>query len=122
MIYASTSLALAAIELFVHLEPGQAPDDLVYISAVLPEGEPARTLQPVELSPAWWTNAAATTRDLGDTWIRSRSSLALLVPSVPIRAEWNVLVNPFHPKIRELKIDPPQAFIFDARMFQQAQR
>ena len=126
MVYASTSLALAAIELFVHLEPGQAPDDLVYLSALLPEGEPARTLQPAELPPAWWTDnvpaGAATTRDLGDAWIASRSSLALLVPSVPIRAEWNVLLNPLHPQISELQINPPQPFIFDARMFQQEQR
>jgi RES domain-containing protein len=126
MIYASTSLALAAIELFVHLEPGQAPDDLVYISSELPQGEPARTLQPTELPPEWWTDAAsAATRDLGDAWIRARtaahSSLALLVPSVPIRAEWNVLLNPLHPRMSELQIDPPQPFIFDARMFKQTQ-
>jgi RES domain-containing protein len=123
MAYASTSLALAAIELFVHLEPGQAPGDLVYLSALLPEGEPARTLQPAELPPAWWTDnaGAVTTRDLGDAWIAARSSLALLVPSVPIHAEWNVLVNPLHPRISELLIDPPQPFVFDARMFQQAQ-
>jgi RES domain-containing protein len=126
MVYASTSLALAAIELFVHLEPGQAPGDLVYTSAILPEGEPARTLQPAELPPAWWADNAAfgaiTPRELGDAWIAARSSLALLVPSVPIRAEWNALLNPLHPRIGELLIDPPQPFVFDARMFQQAQR
>ena len=119
MVYASTSLALAALELFVHLEPGQAPDDLVCISALLPEGEPTRTLHPADLLPAWWADtAAAAIREIGDAWIASRSSLALLVPSVPIRAEWNVLVNPLHPRISELRIDPPQPFIFDARMFQ----
>jgi len=119
MVYASTSLALAAIELFVHLEPGQAPDDLVCISALLPEGEPARTLQPADLPPAWWTdNGAIATRGLGDAWIAGRSSLALLVPSVPIRAEWNVLVNPLHPRMSQLRTEPPQAFVFDARMFQ----
>jgi RES domain-containing protein len=122
MVYASTSLALAAIELFVHLEPGQAPDDLVCISASLPKGEPARTLQFSDLPPAWWTDsAAAAIRHLGDAWMSGRSSLALLVPSVPIRAEWNVLVNPLHPRMKELQIDPPCPFIFDARMFQQAQ-
>jgi RES domain-containing protein len=120
MVYASTSLALAAIELFVHLEPGQAPDDLVYISAEMPEGEPARTLHAAELPPAWWTdNGAVATRELGDAWIRAGSSLALLVPSVPIRAEWNVLFNPHHPGMSEVQIDPPQPFVFDARMFQQ---
>lgn len=119
MVYASTSLALAALELFVHLEPGQAPDDLVCISALLPEKEPARTLNPADLPSAWWTgSAAAAIRELGDAWIAGRSSLALLVPSVPIRAEWNVLVNPLHPRIAELKIEPPQPFVFDVRMFQ----
>jgi RES domain-containing protein len=121
MVYASTSLALAAIELFVHLEPGQAPDDLVCISALLPEGEPALTLHSAELPTAWWTDSAAdATRDLGDGWIAGHSSLALLVPSVPIRSEWNVLANPLHPRIVELRIDPPQPFVFDARMFQRA--
>jgi RES domain-containing protein len=121
MVYASTSLALAALELFVHLDPGQTPGDLIYISALLPEGEPVRTLPSAELPPAWWTENAET-RALGDAWIAARSSLALLVPSVPIRAEWNVLLNPLHPRISELLIDPPQPFVFDERMFQQAQR
>jgi RES domain-containing protein len=122
MVYASSSLALAAIELFVHLEPGQAPRDLVYLSAILPEGEPARSLQPSELPPAWWTDdidaGAGSTRDPGDSWMRERSSLALMVPSVPIRVEWNVLVNPLHPRVAELKIEASQPFVFDARMFQ----
>jgi RES domain-containing protein len=118
MVYASTSLALAALELFVHLEPGQAPGDLVYLAAELPKGEPSRTLQPADLPPAWWTDSAvAATRELGDSWIVGRSSLALLVPSVPIRAEWNVLVNPLHPRMSELKTEPQQPFVFDARMF-----
>ncbi|MGA9671505.1 MAG: RES family NAD+ phosphorylase, partial [Terracidiphilus sp.] len=46
MVYASSSLALAAIELFVHLEPNQQPADLVSIAAELPAGEPAQRLAP----------------------------------------------------------------------------
>jgi RES domain-containing protein len=125
MVYTSTSLSLAAIELFVHLEPGQAPGDLVYLSATLPEGESGRTLESADLPPAWWTDSpaagAATARELGDAWIRERSSLAMMVPSVPIRAEWNVLLNPVHPRMSELQIEPAQPFVFDARMFQQKQ-
>ena len=121
MVYASTSLSLAAIELFVHLEPAQTPRDLVYLSATLPDGEPARTLEPAELPAEWWTDdiddVPGTARNLGDTWIRDRSSLALMVPSVPIRVVWNVLINPTHPRIGELKIDTAQPFVFDARMF-----
>jgi RES domain-containing protein len=119
MVYCSSSLALAAIELFVHLEPAQAPADLVAIAAELPEGEPARTLAPAELAPDWWTDVEAT-RALGDAWIRSAPSLALKVPSVPIRSEWNVLVNPLHAGMSEMRIDAPQPFEFDARMFMRA--
>jgi RES domain-containing protein len=123
MVYASTSLALAAIELFVHLEPGQAPGDLVFLSVILPEGEPARTLQPADLPPDWWTDKGlAATRDLGDAWIRTQpsahSSLAMMVPSVPIRAEWNVLVNPMHPAIAQIRVEKQQAFRYNARMIE----
>jgi RES domain-containing protein len=125
MVYTSTSLSLAAIELFVHLEPSQAPEDLVYLSATLPDGEPARTIQQAELPPDWWSDDIAisgeTTRELGDAWIRSRSSLGIQVPSVPIRVERNVLLNPLHPRMHELRIEAPQPFVFDARMFQQGQ-
>src|ERR1035438_358373 len=70
MVYSSSSLALAAIELFVHLEPNLQPDDLVSIAAVLPDGEPAQRFEPDQLPPRWWTDEGAPLRALGDTWIR----------------------------------------------------
>jgi RES domain-containing protein len=95
---------------------------LVYLSATLPDGEPGRAIQPDELPPDWWSDDNAvsgeTARELGDAWIRSRSSLAMQVPSVPIRVEWNVVLNPLHPRISELKIETHEPLIFDARMFQ----
>lgn len=117
MVYASSSLALAALELFVHLEPNQQPDDLVSIAALLPEGEPSLRWEPDKLPPNWWTGDVDPLRTLGDTWIREKTSLAIEVPSAAVRMEWNVLVNPLHPKIAEVKIEPPQPFHFDARMF-----
>lgn len=117
MVYCSSSLALAAIELFVHLEPTQAPNDLVFISTTLPEDEPAHTISPDELGTEWWADLAST-REIGDAWIRAGSSLALRVPSVPIRGEWNVLLNPLHLQMAEVHIDVPQPFVFDARMFE----
>lgn len=117
MVYASSSLALAAIELFVHLEPGQAPGDLVSIGAELPGGEPAQRWDETVLPAQWWDDELGPMRDLGDAWIRDKQSLAVLAPSVPIRQEWNVLVNPLHPGIAEIMFDQPQPFVFDARMF-----
>jgi len=117
MVYASSSLALAAIELFVHLEPGQAPDDLVYVCATLPDGEPALRLDLTQLPAQWWTDDFDPLRDLGDRWIREKSSLAIEVPSAALRMEWNVLVNPAHPAAAGILVEEPRAFRFDARMF-----
>src|SRR5271155_2132666 len=117
MVYASTSLALAAIEMFVHLEPNQAPGDLVSIVAELPQGEPALKWDRTALPAKWWSDELAPMKELGDVWIRNKQSLAVLAPSVPIRLEWNVLLNPTHPRIGGVRIDAPQPFAFDSRMF-----
>lgn len=117
MVYASTSLALAAIELFVHIEPNLQPADLVSIAATLPAGEPAQRLTPDKLPPAWWTDDFEPLRALGDAWIRDKASLAIQVPSAALRTEWNVLVNPLHPASAAIEIEEPQPFHFDARMF-----
>lgn len=117
MVYASSSLSLAAIELFVHLEPNLEPDDLAAIGAELPAGEPARRIELSELPQNWWTNDYEPLRAIGDEWIREKSSLAIEVPSAAIRMEWNVLVNPTHPAAAKISIEEPQPFHFDARMF-----
>lgn len=117
MVYASSSLALAAIELFVHLEPSQQPDDLVAIAATLPADEPARRLAPKDLPRNWWKEDFEPLRALGDAWIREKSSLAIEVPSAALRMEWNVLVNPLHTAIAKIKMEKPQPFRFDGRMF-----
>lgn len=117
MVYASSSLALAAIELFVHVEPRLMPRDLVSISVKLPVGEPSQRWDGDALPSEWWTDEIKPMQRMGDAWIRGKNSLAVLVPSVPIRAEWNVLVNPLHPLITEVKIERPTPFHFDERMF-----
>jgi RES domain-containing protein len=117
MVYSSSSLALAAIELFVHLEPNQQPDDLVAIAAELPGKEPLERVELGQLPRGWWKNDYAALRAMGDKWIREKRSLAMEVPSAALRAEWNVLVNPLHPGAKELQIEKPEPFRFDARMF-----
>jgi len=117
MVYASSSLALAAIELFVHLEPNQQPGDLVSIAAQLPKGEPAKRLHSHHLPANWWADDLEKPRELGDRWIREKSSLAIEVPSAALRMDWNVLVNPLHPDVAKIKVEAIQPFHFDARMF-----
>ena len=117
MVYTSTSLALAAVETFVNLEPKLRPDDLVSIEAILPDSIRAERLDVKRLASNWYQLRDESLRVFGDEWIRSANSTALYVPSAAIRGEWNVLLNPAHPDFAKLKFQRPKHFEFDLRMF-----
>ncbi len=117
VIYASTSLALAAVESFVNLEPKFLPDDLVSIPAELPDSIATERMD-VKALPAHWHQARGETlRHFGDEWIRAHKTVALYVPSAAVIGEWNVLLNPAHADFRKLKVQKAQPFGFDLRMF-----
>jgi RES domain-containing protein len=117
MVYTSTSLALAAIETFVHLEPNLRPDDLVSIKAEVPEDVATERLDLKSLPSKWYELRDESLRTFGDRWIRAGKAIALHVPSAAIRGEWNVLLNPEHSDFRKVKIEKPNLFQFDLRMF-----
>lgn len=117
VVYASPSLALAAIETFVHLEPNLRPDDLVAIEAELPAKVRTEGIDLKSLPRRWHERRDESLRAIGDRWIRAGKTLALHVPSAAIRGEWNVLLNPEHTDFRKLKIGKARAFEFDLRMF-----
>src|SRR5208337_469157 len=88
MVYCATSPALAALEFFVHLEPNNAPNDLLMAEAAIPD-ELVEQLD-LDLLPANWrelNNLAC--RDLGFGWAVSGRSVALQVPSVVVEGDWN---------------------------------
>jgi RES domain-containing protein len=118
MVYTSTSLALAAIELFVHLDPSEAPDDLISISAILPTSEVSfEVIDPKNLPADWRAMEHPGLRELGAEWVRSRRSCALRVPSIAVEGEWNVLLNPAHAEFAKITLLKPKPFHFDERMF-----
>ena len=117
VVYASTSLALAAIETFVNLEPNLQPDDLVSIEGEIPDELPVGRLSVKELPARWYRTRGESLRRFGDEWIRSGREVALLVPSSAIRGEWNLLLNPAHTAFSKIRFQEPQPFQFDARMF-----
>src|SRR6516165_5052283 len=96
VVYASTSLALAAIETFVNLEPRLQPNDLVFIDGEIPEG-PVERVSLEALPLDWHKTSDESLRRFGDEWIRAGRTVALFVPAATIPGEWNVLLNPAHP-------------------------
>ena len=116
-VYASTSLALAAVETFVNLEPNLQPSDLVSIEGGIPEGIAVAQIELADLPHNWPQKRDESLRRFGDEWIHAGQSVALLVPSAAIRGEWNILLNPAHRDFPQVRFKPPQRFEFDARMF-----
>lgn len=117
MVYCTTSLSLAALEVFVHLDPDDLPEDLVSIRAALPDDVPLEILE-VSALPSDWNQAPgpAALQDMGSDWIASSRGAALGVPSAIIPAEQNILLNPGHPDMARLVRSPPERFVFDPRM------
>jgi len=117
VVYASTSLALAALETFVNLEPNLLPKDLVSIEGEVPEALAIGRLDLTALQPNWHETRDESLRPFGDQWVRAGKSVALLVPSAAIHGEWNVLLNPAHPDFSRVKVQEAKPFEFDVRMF-----
>jgi RES domain-containing protein len=118
MVYTSETLSLAALEVFVHLDPEDAPDDLVAVSAELPAGVDVARLEPTAL-PADWRSypGPESLRDLGSAWVGEGRTVALRVPSAVIPQEFNVLLNPGHPAFTRIRPRQPTPFSFDPRMW-----
>ncbi len=117
IVYASTSLALAALETFVNLEPILRPADLVSIEGEIPDAFRITTLDVKMLPARWHTTRNEALRRFGDEWIRQGQTVALLVPSAAIRGGWNVLLNPAHADFSGIRFQDPEPFEFDVRMF-----
>ena len=117
MVYTSASLALAAMEFFVHLDPSDAPDDLVFMKAELPANLRTEKIQESQLPLNWRRVDNNYLQTLGSDWAKSKRSVALLVPSAVLEDEWNVLLNPGHPDFAGIAIEPSKPFRYDQRMF-----
>jgi len=118
MVYTATSIALAAIEVFVHLDPRLPPLDLVSLEVELGlEEADCERLSPRALPSDWHRERHPELQRIGTEWVRSQRSPVLLVPSAAIADSWNALINPEHPHARRIKVLDSKPFLFDERMF-----
>jgi RES domain-containing protein len=116
-VYTSASLALAVLEVLVHLERPELPGDLVAIPADIPD---TITIARVAMSdlPANWRRypAPEALGDLGMRWARQGGAPVLAVPSAVILQEPNYLLNPLHSDFKRIRVGKPEAFRFDPRL------
>ena len=121
--YTAETLALAALEVLVHVDHDLTPTDLVAIPIDIPAGIRAEEIRPSELPQHWQrTPAPEQVQEVGTAWIRRGNSLLLRVLSIVIPEEHNYLVNPAHVDFPRLRVGKARRFDFDPRLFKGQRR
>lgn len=120
VVYVASSLALAAMEMLVHLESEELLDRYTAIPVGIPP-HLIKVLPADELPPDWRDDPIPhSSQERGARWVKSARSAVLAVPSTVIPQEFNYLINPEHPAMKELKIGAPTTFDYDPRLFKSA--
>ena len=118
VVYTSASLALAALEFFVHIDVDLLPNDLVAIAAEFPEKLAVETVKSTGLPKNWRRYPALESlKDIGTTWVTEGPTAILAVPSAIIPEEQNYLLNPAHQDFKHVRLRRPIPFYFDPRMW-----
>ena len=121
--YASEHQSLAMLEYFVHLDPEDAPEDLVLATADIPVGVSREVITVSDL-PANWreTPAPPELAQIGDDFVKKGENCLLLAPSALAVNENNWLINPGHVAFKQIALNPPELLRYDARMFGRGSR
>ncbi|EGV18601.1 RES family NAD+ phosphorylase [Thiocapsa marina] len=95
-VYTSDSIALAVLELLVHLHRSEVLNRYRLVTLDLPDEE-ILVLDDPGLPEDWRDDPApVSTAAIGTAWLAGGQSLALSVPSVLIPQQRNLLLNPAH--------------------------
>lgn len=117
VIYASESIALATLEVLVHLDLRHAPPSHYGFAIEIPDSL-VETLDATTLPPGWSEHRhRSETQAIGGEWAASLRSPALLVPSVLVPDEKNAVLNPRHPDFTKLAIGAPMVVALGGRLF-----
>lgn len=118
VLYASVQSSTCILEKLVHLETGEIHHDLQMIEMHVPDSATQLIVDPHDLPAKWNTYPAPRSlAKIGNAWLTAKSSLLLYIPSVVDPFSRNVLINPLHIEIGELKIESATPFRFDERLY-----
>ncbi len=119
VVYASETRALSCLETVVHSNSGGLPLNRYLVSITIPDDVwiHARRESSASLGVGWDAEPAGRTSiNLGSDWVRSRTSALLIVPSVIVPEELNVLINPEHPDSARITAAKTRRWLYDQRL------
>jgi len=117
IVYLAEHPALALLEIMVRLslDPDEIPDDYQLLEIEYNERKGISRLKESILATDW-INDTDTTRNIGDEWLQTASSVLLKVPSAILPHSYNYLFNPKHPLAKQAEIMSVRRHPFDPRL------
>ncbi len=115
VVYTSMTISLSLLELLIYNATYKELRNNHLMKLEVP-GSLADSMSQINVKPGWQEDIDYS-RYIGDSFLRSKKSLLLKVPSAIIPEEYNILVNPLHPGIKKVKIIEASPFSFDTRLF-----
>ena len=117
IIYSAQSRALAMAEVLVHISLNQLPSDYKMLTINIPDDLNIKTLRNSELPKSWNSHPPSIYgQRIGDEFIMSNELCVLKVPSVVVYGDFNYLINPYHKKFNQIKIQSVDDFPIDQRL------
>lgn len=119
VLYTSTSVALACLETVVHSKMGSLPMNRYLVRIDLPlKAWSARVEHTAQSLPVGWDALpeGRVSLDLGGDWLAAGESPILVVPSVIVPEEQNVLINPQHALCRGIAARKVRRCLYDPRL------
>jgi RES domain-containing protein len=105
------------LETFVHLKAGGLPLNRYLVELVIPDEVWARATSLLPPAVGWDAiPAGKVSLDEGDRWLKAGRSAVLIVPSVIVGEERNVLINPLHPDARRIAAHKVRKWTYDPRL------
>ncbi|MFC4158467.1 RES family NAD+ phosphorylase [Chitinimonas lacunae] len=119
VVYASPTIALACLETLAHLGHDIAARNRFLIEITIPEAvwQRRRIIELDSLAPTWLAEPPGRySMEIGSNWAAAGETALLLVPSVLIHEECNVLINPQHPDAASITARVVRQFVYDPRL------
>ena len=119
VVYTSITRALACLETVVHLNASGFPLNRYLVEVLVPNAVwAAARREDATTVPVGWDAepASLTSIDFGTGWIAGVSSALLVLPSVIVPEEFNVLINPTHPDAAGITARKVRKWTYDPRL------
>lgn len=116
MLYTAESISLSVLELLVHIGLQDIQNFYHLLAIAIPDNIVVTEINLNKLKKNWLEDEDYTAF-MGTEFLKTNESLVLKVPSAIINEEYNLLVNPYHPDFKKIKIKRSNPFIFDQRLY-----